>query len=359
MSGAAPATGIAGILVAPSSRARPSRAVPPGSVAELSCQKIIFDLQLADLPVQKIDLRFIGGSLHRRTALEDAHRTIQQLLLPVVDLVRVHPEMHRQLGDGTVAPDCRHRHLRLERRAVLLPCPLHVLLPRYPRFLGAGLYLSHLSHFRGPAHLAPYCRSQQPDPTSRLLRGPDMTQIYIISGTSWMVPADWSNSNTIETVGGGGGGYSKISNISGLSGTLTIQVGAGGALGVSGGDTWFNGPTLGASSVGAKGGGAGDVNGHGGTGGAAVSGVAPGGTKFSGGNGGAVPFEPWTGAGGGGAAGPNGDGAAGGGGRAVTDGGGGGGGNGGGSAGGSPSGGSNDGGAGGNGGGGGDAGSGA
>src|SRR6516165_10050627 len=60
--------------------------------------------------------------------------------------------MHRQLGDGAVAPDCRHRHLRLEPRAVLLPCPLHVLLPRYPRFLGAGLHLSHLSHFRGPAH---------------------------------------------------------------------------------------------------------------------------------------------------------------------------------------------------------------
>jgi xanthine/uracil permease len=34
---------------------------------------------------------------------------------------------------------------------VLLPCPLHILLPRYPRFLGAGLHLSHLSHFRGPA----------------------------------------------------------------------------------------------------------------------------------------------------------------------------------------------------------------
>src|SRR6516162_3961792 len=62
--------------------------------------------------------------------------------------------MHRQLGDGAVAPDCRHRHLRLERRAVLLPCPLHVLLPRYPRFLGAGLHLSHLSHFRGPAQRA-------------------------------------------------------------------------------------------------------------------------------------------------------------------------------------------------------------
>src|SRR5207248_5258740 len=55
-----------------------------------------------------------------------------------------------QLGDGPVAPDGRQRHLRLEHRAVLLPCPLHVLLPRYPRFLGAGLHLSHLSLFRGP-----------------------------------------------------------------------------------------------------------------------------------------------------------------------------------------------------------------
>ena len=60
-------------------------------------------------------------------------------------------------------------------------------------------------------------------------RGPDVTQIYIISGTSWTVPSDWSNTNTIETIGGGGGGgpratasrsggggggYSKISNLS-------------------------------------------------------------------------------------------------------------------------------------------------
>jgi hypothetical protein len=33
---------------------------------------------------------------------------------------------------------------------VFLSCALHVLLPRYPRFLGAGLHLSQLSHFRGP-----------------------------------------------------------------------------------------------------------------------------------------------------------------------------------------------------------------
>jgi hypothetical protein len=48
-------------------------------------------------------------------------------------------------------PDGRQRHLRLERRAVGLPCPLHVLLPRYQRFLRAGLH--RLSHFRDPAQL--------------------------------------------------------------------------------------------------------------------------------------------------------------------------------------------------------------
>src|SRR5580693_524768 len=74
--------------------------------------------------------------------------------------------MHRQLGDGPIAPDCRYRHLRLERRAVFLPCPLHVLLPRYPRFLGAGLHLSHLSHFRGPAHPTVVSRDLNPPRTA-------------------------------------------------------------------------------------------------------------------------------------------------------------------------------------------------
>src|ERR1700681_3782032 len=152
MSGAAPATDIAGILAAPNSCARPSHAGLPGSVAELSCQKIVLDLQLANLSIQKIDLSFIDGSLRRSSTLEDARRTVQQLLLPVVDLVGMDPELPRQLGDGPVALDRRQRHLGLEPRAVLLPCPLHVLLLRYPRFLGAGFHLSHLSHFRGPAH---------------------------------------------------------------------------------------------------------------------------------------------------------------------------------------------------------------
>ena len=50
----------------------------------------------------------------------------------------------------SVPSDRRQRHLRLKRRVVLRPRPLHVLLLRYPRFLEAGLHLSQLSHFRGP-----------------------------------------------------------------------------------------------------------------------------------------------------------------------------------------------------------------
>src|SRR5690348_17782014 len=65
----------------------------------------------------------------------------------------MNPELTRQFGDRPIAPDRRQRHLRLERRVVLLPCPLHVLLLRLRRFLGAGLHLSLLSHFRGPAHI--------------------------------------------------------------------------------------------------------------------------------------------------------------------------------------------------------------
>src|SRR6516164_9779606 len=65
------------------------------------------------------------------------------------------PELTRELGDRPVPSDRRQRHLRLKRRVVLRPRPLHVLLLRYPRFLGAGLHLSQLSHFRGPPHSTP------------------------------------------------------------------------------------------------------------------------------------------------------------------------------------------------------------
>src|SRR5205085_11543815 len=85
-----PATGTAVIPAALRPRARPARDVALGSFAELSCQKIVFDLQLPDLPVQNINLPLTGRSHHRRTAaLDNARGTVQQLLLPVVDLVRM------------------------------------------------------------------------------------------------------------------------------------------------------------------------------------------------------------------------------------------------------------------------------
>src|SRR6266478_7843022 len=89
----------------------------------------------------------------RAAALKNARRAVEQLLLPVVDLVRMNRELTRQLGDRPVALDRCQRHLRLERCVVLLPCPLHVLLLRHRRFLGAGFHLSQLSHFRGPPHI--------------------------------------------------------------------------------------------------------------------------------------------------------------------------------------------------------------
>src|SRR5262245_53165837 len=95
--------------------------------------------------------------------------------------------------------------------------------------------------------------------------------ILLTSGTSWVVPSDWSGTNIIRCIGGGGGGggpianttpgrggggggYSEISNLALTpSANITIQIGAGGAAGVAGaggtgGDTWFNGASLAASS---------------------------------------------------------------------------------------------------------------
>src|ERR1700730_9262994 len=62
----------------------------------------------------------------------------------------MHPELTRQLSDRPVRSDRRQRPPRHEPRIMFLPCPLHILLPRYPRVLGAGLHLSQLVHFRGP-----------------------------------------------------------------------------------------------------------------------------------------------------------------------------------------------------------------
>ena len=65
--------------------------------------KNLFDLQLTDLPVQNIDLCLAGRTLRRRAAtLENTRRAVQQLLLPIVDLVWMDPKLTRQLGNRPV-----------------------------------------------------------------------------------------------------------------------------------------------------------------------------------------------------------------------------------------------------------------
>jgi hypothetical protein len=174
-------------------------------------------------------------------------------------------------------------------------------------------------------------------------------QIFLTSGTTWTVPADWVNTNnSIETIGGGGGagggfqqttgnggeggggggggGYSKAVNVILTPGsTVGFSIGTAGGGGASavsgsaGGDTYICNNTVSCTSIsdsavvsGAKGGalgaaGTSTVVGAGGAGGAAGSGIGT--VKFNGGTGGnGGPFSSSTGGGGGGgagAAGPN------------------------------------------------------
>jgi hypothetical protein len=159
--------------------------------------------------------------------------------------------------------------------------------------------------------------------------------------TGYTLPVDFNGANNyVEVIGGGGsggirrssgvragtgggaGGYARVVNFGGSPGaTYTYQIGAG-AAGVSsasttgingntGGATWFNGATVGASSVGANPG-TGGLNSTstavlvGGSGGVAVTGTF----GFTGGTGGTktTTSSVACATGGGGAAGPTGNG---------------------------------------------------
>jgi len=155
---------------------------------------------------------------------------------------------------------------------------------------------------------------------------PTSTVVFLTTGTSWTVPAVCNGSNnTIECIGGGAGGgtgassggggagaYSKVSDLSLTTGNIiNYAIGAGGAAATNGGNTFFNGTSVTASSCGAGGG----STASGQTGGA--GGAVGSGTGYSGGAGGTT--TPATGSGGGGgAAGPNGAGNAGTGGTSTS-----------------------------------------
>lgn len=147
-----------------------------------------------------------------------------------------------------------------------------------------------------------------------------MPRIFITSGTSYRLPADFNpSSNTVECYGGGGSGgdvgwpaggggaYAKVNNINVIPGAIvTIQIGSGGLSSPST-DTYFNATSLanavsnGVSiSCGAQG-----ATGR--TGGAAASSCGT--TKYNGGTGGVN--STYGGGGGGACAGPSGAGGSG------------------------------------------------
>ena len=147
---------------------------------------------------------------------------------------------------------------------------------------------------------------------------PTTTTSFLTSGTTFSVPADWNdNNNSIQCIGAGGGGltrsgapgggggaYCRTTNVTLTpSGSVQIQIGAGGAAGASGTASWFNGTSSTSASCGAAGGAgaAGNTGGPGGT-----TGNSIGGATFAGGSGGSTGGTGSASAGGGGAAGPNG-----------------------------------------------------
>jgi hypothetical protein len=149
--------------------------------------------------------------------------------------------------------------------------------------------------------------------------------VFITSGTTYTVPADFYSLVSVEVIGGGGGavtgginnagsgggGYAKSTAITGLTASATayVSVGSGGAQNTSGGSTWFNTtnaqPTVNTTGVLVFGGAVGGASG--GAGGGSTVNTS----SFTGGAGGAGGNR-YAGGGGGGAAGPGGVGGAGG-----------------------------------------------
>jgi hypothetical protein len=160
---------------------------------------------------------------------------------------------------------------------------------------------------------------------SQITNQPIRKRIIRTNSTTFMVPADWNNTNnTIELIGGGGGGGGGVTNTRGGGGggggeyrrlsnqsltpgaTISYAIGAagtGGAAGANNGTAGGN-TTWNAGAVTAVGGGAG-LGSSPPTGGAGGTGGGGGGTSFAGGAGGtgATPAGAAGGGGGGGAGG--------------------------------------------------------
>ena len=91
-------------------------------------EKIPLHRQLPDLSVKLGQLRLAGhlGLGRLDATLKQPDEPVLRDLLPGMHLAGMHPVFARKLGNRAFLPQRRLSHLRLERRAVLLPDILHL-----------------------------------------------------------------------------------------------------------------------------------------------------------------------------------------------------------------------------------------
>src|SRR5208337_4317015 len=99
---------------------------PARSSSEPLGEKIALDLQLSDLRVQPLDLALrLGFGILSDLRVERPRRMVLQLLLPGIDLVRMHLIALRQVGYSRLLTQRFQRDLRLQRRIDLPSRLLH------------------------------------------------------------------------------------------------------------------------------------------------------------------------------------------------------------------------------------------
>src|SRR5208283_1956230 len=114
---------IAGEPTSPPPGAPPSRVCLARSSPWPPGQEIPFDRQLADHGVELGRLTFallLAIARNARPACEQARDVVENLLLPGINLVRMHPVTLRQLRNRRILAQRLKRNLRLERRIKLL-----------------------------------------------------------------------------------------------------------------------------------------------------------------------------------------------------------------------------------------------
>jgi hypothetical protein len=83
------------------------------SLGERFSQKTVFQRQLANLRVQRFDID-LGLFRRLRFIVEDIRHAIKELILPLLDLVRMNIKLQGQLAHRFVALQSRQRDCRFE-----------------------------------------------------------------------------------------------------------------------------------------------------------------------------------------------------------------------------------------------------